>query len=47
MINKELQKRIFSSIILIPVSFFFIIQGSLTFIFFFEFNFFGNKFGMV
>ena len=34
MINKELQKRIFSSIILIPVSFFFIIQGSLTFIFF-------------
>ena len=34
MINKELQKRIYSSIILIPVSFFFIIQGSLTFIFF-------------
>ena len=34
MIKKELQKRIFSSIILIPVSFFFIIQGSLTFIFF-------------
>ena len=34
MINKELQKRILSSIILIPVSFFFIIQGSLTFIFF-------------
>ena len=34
MINKELQKRIFSSIILIPVSFFFIVQGSLTFIFF-------------
>ena len=34
MINKELQKRIFSSIILIPVSFFFIIQGSLFFIFF-------------
>ena len=34
MINKELQKRILSSIILIPVSFFFIIQGSLTFILF-------------
>ena len=34
MINKELQKRILSSIILIPVSFFFIIQGSLSFIFF-------------
>ena len=34
MINKELQKRILSSIILIPVSFFFIIQGSLAFIFF-------------
>ena len=34
MINKELQKRIISSIILIPLSFFFIIQGSLTFIFF-------------
>ena len=34
MITNELQKRILSSIILIPVSFFFIIQGSLTFIFF-------------
>jgi len=34
MIKKELQKRIFSSIILIPVSFFFIIQGSFSFIFF-------------
>ena len=34
MINKELQKRILSSIILIPLSFFFIIQGSKTFIFF-------------
>ena len=34
MINKELQKRILSSIILIPVSFFFIVQGSLTFLFF-------------
>ena len=34
MINKELQKRILSSIFLIPVSFFFIIEGSITFIFF-------------
>jgi phosphatidate cytidylyltransferase len=34
MINKELQRRILSSIILIPVSIFFIIQGSFTFIFF-------------
>ena len=34
MIEKELQKRILSSIILLPISFFFIIQGSLTFIFF-------------
>ena len=34
MINKELQQRILSSIILIPVSFFFIIQGSFSFIFF-------------
>ena len=34
MINKELQRRILSSIILIPVTIFFIIQGSFTFIFF-------------
>ena len=34
MIGKELKKRILSSVILVPVSFFFIIQGSLTFIFF-------------
>ena len=34
MITKELHKRILSSIILIPVSFFFIVQGSLTFIVF-------------
>ena len=34
MIYEELQKRILSSIILIPLSFFFIIQGSFTFIFF-------------
>ena len=32
--NKELQKRILTSIILIPVSFFFIIQGSFIFILF-------------
>ena len=34
MINKELQKRILSSLILIPVSLFFIIKGSFLFIFF-------------
>ena len=34
MIYEELQKRILSSIILIPLSFFFIIQGSFTFILF-------------
>ena len=34
MIKKELQKRILSSTILLPVSFFFIIKGSLIFIFF-------------
>ena len=34
MINKELKKRILSSIILIPVSFFFIFEGSITFILF-------------
>ena len=34
MINKELQKRILSSLILIPVSFFFIIKGSFFFTFF-------------
>ncbi len=34
MIDKELQKRILSSIILIPVSLFFIVQGFLTFTFF-------------
>ena len=40
MINKELQRRILSSIILIPVSIFFIIQGSFTFIFFLSLIFF-------
>ena len=34
MINKELKKRILSSTILIPISFFFIFEGSITFIFF-------------
>ena len=34
MINKELQKRIFSSIILIPITIFFIIKGSFLFNFF-------------
>ena len=34
MINKELKKRIFSSIVLIPLSFFFIMQGSIPFIFY-------------
>ena len=40
MINKELQRRILSSIILIPVTIFFIIQGSFTFIFFLSLIFF-------
>ena len=44
MIKKELQKRILSSIILIPISFFFIIQGSLTFIFFLSIIFLATSF---
>ena len=44
MINKELQKRILSSIILIPVSFFFIIQGSFSFIFFLSLIFLATSF---
>ena len=44
MINNELQKRIFSSIILIPVSFFFIIQGSVIFIFFLSLIFLTTSF---
>ena len=44
MIKKELQKRILSSIILIPVSFFFIIQGSLIFIFFLSLIFLATSF---
>ena len=35
MINKELQKRILSSIILLPISSFFYIKGSTFFIYFF------------
>ena len=44
MINIELQKRILSSIILLPVSFFFIIQGSLIFIFFLSLIFLATSF---
>ena len=44
MINKELQKRILSSMILVPLSFFFIIQGSLTFIFFLSLIFLATSF---
>ena len=40
MINKELQKRILSSIILIPLSLFFIIKGSFLFNFFISICFF-------
>ena len=44
MINIELQKRILSSIILLPVSFFLIIQGSLIFIFFLSLIFLATSF---
>ena len=44
MIKKELQKRILSSIILTPLSFFLIIQGSITFIFFLVLLFFVTSF---
>ena len=40
MINKELQKRILSSIVLIPIAIFFIVQGSVFFIFFLSISFF-------
>ena len=40
MIYNELQKRILSSIVLIPISIFFIIQGSVFFIFYLGFCFF-------
>ena len=44
MINKELKKRILSSSILIPISFFFIFQGSITFIFFLSIIFLAMSF---
>ena len=44
MINQELQKRILSSIILIPLSFFFIFQGSFSFIFFLSLIFLATSF---
>ena len=40
MIDNELQKRILSSIVLIPISIFFIYQGSVFFIFFLSISFF-------
>jgi len=40
MINNELQKRILSSIVLIPIAIFFIVQGSVFFIFFLGISFF-------
>ena len=42
--EKELQKRILSSIILIPLSFFFIIKGSYFFIFFLSIAFFTTSY---
>ena len=39
MIDNELQKRILSSIVLIPISIFFIVQGSVFFIFFLSISF--------
>ena len=44
MINTELKKRILSSILLIPISFFFIIQGSVLFIFFLSLIFLTTSF---
>ena len=40
MIDNELQKRILSSMVLIPISIFFIVQGSVFFIFFLSISFF-------
>ena len=40
MIDNELQKRILSSIVLIPISIFFIVKGSVFFIFFLSISFF-------
>ena len=42
--GNELQKRVFTSIILIPLSVFFIIKGSIIFIFFLSFSFVVSSF---
>ena len=42
--ERELQKRILSSIILVPLSFFFIVKGSYFFIFFLIITFFATGF---
>ena len=42
--GNELQKRIFTSIILIPLSVFFVIKGSIIFIFFLSFSFVVSSF---
>ena len=47
MINKELQKRIFSSIILIPIAIFFIFQGTLFFGFFLSILFLATSYEWV
>jgi len=44
MIDNELQKRILSSIVLIPIAIFFIVQGSVFFIFFLSISFFVTSF---
>ena len=44
MINKELQKRILSSIILIPIAFFFIFQGPVFFAFFLSIFFLASSY---
>jgi len=44
MIDNELQKRILSSIILIPIAIFFIVKGSVFFIFFLSISFFVSSY---
>ena len=44
MINKELQKRLLSSLILIPVAFFFIFEGKIFFAFFLAFFFLATSY---
>jgi len=44
MIDNELQKRILSSIILIPITIFFIVKGSVFFIFFLSISFFVSSY---